>query len=248
MADNTISLKLEIPEYLTIQKYCDMNSYKGSSKFGKLVNAVSVLTGQPLASVRDWDVNSLTKVSNLYANIADHKELFHPVIEWNGKLYGYSSIKKCSLGEYIDLEDYCKDMENNMHKVAAILYRPIKSHRFEDIVFNLKQGIKTAVNKVTNVFDWYTVEKYDSNKRELIEEEFKDFPVHLFLGGLSFFLSCGNLYLNRIAYLKGEMTEKEMTMKSNWILENPLAPTGDGSGVFTNSLSPTYYQSQERRP
>ena len=44
-----------------------------------------------------------------------------------GKLYGYSSIKKCSLGEYIDLETYCKDMENSMHKVAAILYRPIIS-------------------------------------------------------------------------------------------------------------------------
>ena len=40
----TVSLQLEVPEYLTIQKYCDMNAYKGTSKFGKLVHAVSVLT------------------------------------------------------------------------------------------------------------------------------------------------------------------------------------------------------------
>lgn len=241
----TVRLKLEVPEYLSIEKYCDMNNYKGQSKFGKLVHAVSVLTGEPLASVRQWDVESLTKVSNIYAGIADHKELFHPIIEWNGQLYGYSSMKKCSLGEYIDLETYCADMENSMHKVAAILYRPIKKHRFESIMFGVKQGIKTAINKVDNVFDWYEVEKYDSNKRRLVEEEFKDFPVHLFLGGLSFFLSSANLYLNRIAYLKKQISKKQMMILNQKIMENPLQNTGDGSAVFTNSLSPTFYRSLE---
>ena len=241
----TVSLKLEVPEYLTIQKYCDMNGYKGTSKFGKLVHAVSVLTGKPLSDVRQWSVESLTKVSNIYAGIADHKELFHPIIEWNGQLYGYSSIKKCSLGEYIDLETYCADMENSMHKVAAILYRPIKKHRFDDIAFSVKQGIKTAVNKVDNVFDWYEVEKYDSDKRRLVEEKFRDFPVHLFLGGLSFFLSCGNLYLNRIAYLKKEITKKTMEKLDKMTLENLSQNIGDGSVAFTNSLNPIYYQSLE---
>ena len=242
---DTISLQLEVPEFLSIQKYCDMNAYKGTSKFGKLVHAVSVLTGERLAAVRQWDVESLTKVSNIYAGIADHKELFHPIIEWNHELYGYSSIKKCSLGEYIDLETYCADMENSMHKVAAILYRPIKKHRFNDIVFSVKQGIKTAINKVDNPFDWYEVEKYDSNTRRMVEEKFKDFPVHLFLGGLSFFLSCGNLYLNRIAYLKNEITKTTMERMNKQILESLSQNTGDGSVAFTNSLNPIYYRSQE---
>ena len=241
----TVSLKLEVPEYLTVQKYCDMNNYKGSSKFGKLVHAVSVLTGESLASVRLWDVESLTKVSNIYAGIADHKELFHPIIEWKGQLYGYSSVKKCSIGEYIDLETYCADMENSMHKVAAILYRPISKHRFKDIMFGLKQGIRTAINKIDNPFDWYEVEKYDSNKRRLNEEKFRDFPVHLFLGGLGFFLSSANLYLNHIAYLKKQITKKEMEKMNKMILENPLENTGDGSAPFTNSLSPTFYRSLE---
>jgi len=241
----TVRLKLEVPEFLTIQKYCDMNAYKGQSKFGKLVHAVSVLTGESLASVRQWDVESLTRVSNIYADIADHKELFHPIIEWKGQLYGYSSIKKCSLGEYIDLETYSADMENSMHKVAAILYRPIKKHRFESIMFGLKQGIRTAINKVENVFDWYDVEKYDSDKRRRVEEEFKDFPVHLFLGGLGFFLSSANLYLNRIAYLKKQITKMEMEEMNKRILVNPLVNTGDGLEPFTNSLKPIYYRSQE---
>ena len=241
----SISLQLEIPEYLTIEKYLNMNNYKGTSKFGKLVHAVSVLTKQPLKDVRLWDVDSLTKVSNLYAEIADHKELFHPIVEWKGKLYGYSSIKKCSLGEYIDLETYCEDMENSMHKVAAILYRPIKRHRFKDIAFSIKQGIKTAINKVDNPFDWYEVEKYDSDERRLVEEDFKEFPVHLFLGALSFFLSTANLYLNHIAYLKQEITKKTMEEMNKEIIESLLANTGDGSVAFTNSLNPIYYRSLE---
>jgi len=244
---DTLNLQLEVPEFLSIQKYCDMNAYKGNSKFGKLVHAVATLTGETLESVRQWDVESLTKVSNIYAGIADHKQLFHPIIEWNGELYGYSSIKNCSLGEYIDLETYCADMENSMHKVAAILYRPIKKHRFTNILFSVKQGIKTVINKVDDPFDWYEVEKYDSSKRSMVEEKFKDFPVHLFLGSLSFFLSCANLYLNRIAYLKKEITKKTMEKMNKELLESLSQNTGDGSVAFTNSLNPIYYQSLETR-
>ena len=241
----TVSLKLEVPEYLTIQKYCDMNNYKGTSKFGKLVHAVSVLTGERMSDVRQWDVESLTKVSNIYAGIADHKELFHPIIEWNGQLYGYSSIKKCSLGEYIDLETYCADMENSMHKVAAILYRPIKKHRVDDIVFSVKQGIKTAINKVENPFDWYEVEKYDSDSRRLVEEKFRDFPVHLFLGGLSFFLAAASLYLTNTAFLNNTMSERMKKNLDKMILTGVSPLIGDGGQPFTGYQNPVYYQSPE---
>ena len=243
--EETVRLKLEVPEYLSIQKYCDMNAYKGQSKFGKLVHAVSVLTGETLESVRQWDVESLTRVSNIYAGISDHKELFYPIIEWKGQLYGYSSIKKSSLGEYIDLENYCGDMETSMHKVAAILYRPIKKHRFESIMFGLKQGIRTAINKVDNPFEWYEVEKYDSEERAMVEEEFRDFPVHLILGAISFFLSTGSLYLNNIQYSTKKISKVEMMKTETAILESLSESTGDGSQAFTNSLSPIYYQSQE---
>ena len=41
-------------------------------------------------------------------------------------------------------------------------------------------------NKVENVFDWYTVEPYDNDKRKQVEESFRDFPAHIFLGAISF--------------------------------------------------------------
>ena len=100
------TLQLTVPEYMTIEQYAAMTSYKGQSKFGRLVHTVSILTGQSKEKVRMWDLDSLSKVSNLYADIADHKELFHPLLEWDGVEYGYSNIKQFTLGEYIDLEEY----------------------------------------------------------------------------------------------------------------------------------------------
>ena len=240
------SLQLTIPDYMTIEQYAAMTGYKGQSKFGRLVHTVSILTGQSKEKVRMWDLDSLSKVSNLYSEIADHKELFHPLLEWDGVEYGYSNIKQFTLGEYMDLENYCKDLENNMHKVAAILYRPIKKHRFDSIAYTIKQGIKVARNKVENPFDWYELEKYDSTSRKQVEDKFKDFPVHLFLGAVSFFLSTGSLYLNSIAYSKKTMSKDLMMKMEDLILRRLSATTGDGSELFTNSLKPIYFQSLER--
>lgn len=239
------SLQLEIPEYMTISQYADMTSYKGQSKFGRLVHTVSSLTGQAKADVRMWSLDSLAEVSNLYANIADHKELFHPLIEWDGVLYGYSNIKQFTLGEYIDLETLSKDLENNMHKVAAILYRPVKKHMFDSVAFTLKQGIKIVRNKVESPFDWYELEKYNNKTRKEVEEKFKKFPVHLFLGALSFFLSTGSLYLNNTAFLAKQITKKQTTELEKEILESLSQSTGGGGEPFTHSLKPLYYQSLE---
>jgi len=236
------TIKLEVPEFISIQKYLDINSYKESNNFGRLVHSVSKITGRPMSEVRLWSMDSLQKVVNVFAEIADHKEEFHSIIEWNGELLGYAHMKQATLGEYIDLESYCKDLENNMHKVAAILYRPIKKHKFKDLSFTIKQKIKMLNNDVANVFDYYTLEKYDAETRLEREESFKDFPVHIFLGALSFFLSTGSLYLNNIAYSEGKITKMEKIAKEEVLMETLLASTGGGGGLFTTSLSPTYYK------
>lgn len=238
----TKQIQLQIPDFLTIDQYAAMSSYTGTSAFGKLVHTVSALTNTPLSEVRQWDVDALTKIANLYAEISDHKQEFHSIIEWNGQLYGYAHIKQNTLGEYIDLENLCGNLEENMHKVAAIFYRPITKHRFDSIKFNVKQGMKMAKNDVENVFDWYEIEKYDSNIRKSREENFKKFPVHIFLGALSFFLSTASLYLNNTAYLEGKLTLKQKNKMEKDLLGNLLGSTGAGGGLFTTSLRPIFWQ------
>jgi len=233
----TKKLNLEVPEYLTISKYQEMMSYKGTNSFHRLCFTVATLTGEPLEEVKKWNIESLKKVSDIYTEVASHKELFYPIIEFNGQLYGYRDIRKSSLGEYIDLETYSKDLTGNMNKLAAILYRPIVKTKFNDIVFNIKQGIKVAANEVSNVFDWYTIEDYDTEKANLRSEDYKEFPVHLFLGGLSFFLNSAGLYLNHTAYSEGTMTQKTMKKAEKLILQNLSLNTGAGLGHYLPYLN-----------
>ena len=55
------TLQLTVPEYMTIEQYAAMTSYKGQSKFGRLVHTVSILTGQSKEKVRMWDLDSLVR-------------------------------------------------------------------------------------------------------------------------------------------------------------------------------------------
>lgn len=237
--------QIEVPDYLTIEQYTHMNNYKGSSNFGRLVHVVSSLTGLEKAEIREWEPDSLVRVANLFSNLADHHNEFHALLEWNGQLYGYANVKQTTLGEYIDIESLSEDLENNMHKIAAILYRPVTSHRFKSPTFAYKQNVKMLNNDVENVFDWYEIEKYDSSLRKKREEDMKGFPAHILLGAVSFFLSNAVLYLNHIQYSKGEITKIQKETKEEEILENLSQNIGAGGGLFTTSVNPIYYQYQE---
>ena len=241
-------IKIDIPDYLTLEQYSKMSQYKGDSKFGKLVHTVASLSGYPFNEVRQWPIETLTEIANDFANIADAKNEFHSIIEWNGKLYGYASIKKSTLGEYIDLEEFSKDVENNITKIAAILYRPIKKHRFDSLSFQVKQNVRMLNNDVANVFDYYEVEEYDSDTLLDRAKEFKGFPTHLFLGALSFFLTAVNLYSNATAYSMGAMTERETAKKEKEILRSLSESIGAGGGLFTTSVKPIYWRLQENAP
>ncbi len=238
-------IKIDIPEYMTLEQYSKMSTYKGDSRFGKLVHTVSSLTDYSFDEVRKWPAETLIEIANDFAHIADHKQEFHSLIEWNGVLYGYASIKKSTLGEYIDLENFSKDIEKNLTKVAAILYRPVSKHRFGTLKFAVKQKIKMVKNDVENVFDWYETEDYDSDTLLDRANEFKGFPAHIFLGALSFFLSTVNLYSNDIAYSTGLLTERERKKTEKKILKTLSQDIGVGGGLFTTSVKPIYFQLQD---
>ena len=241
----TKTIQLEIPEYLTIGQYQRLPDYDlEDSALKRHIQTVSALTNISEEEIGYWDVTSLKKVYDLLQDLGSDKSEFHSLVEFNGVLYGYDNIRHHSLGEYIDLENLCKDTKNNLHKIAAILYRPVTDHRFGTLDYVIKQKIKMVANKdVANVFDFYDIEKCDSKVRRKRENEFKDFPVHITNGALSFFLTNATQYLNSTQYSK--LMGKTMMREINQaLLESLLASTGAGGGLFTHSLKPIYYQYQ----
>jgi hypothetical protein len=109
-------------------------------------------------------------------------------IKFNGKNYGFiPNLSKITTGEFVDIEDYCKDTNKNLHKIMAILYREIENQKG----------------------DLYNIKAY--NPDEVNEQEFKQLPMDITLGALDFFLSLGkDLLQNLNSYL---MAQQKMLSK-----------------------------------
>lgn len=224
-----------IPDYLTIGQYQSIVGFNHDSKIEVMIHQVHCLTGIEKKELRGWDPSDLLNVSKKYTHLVDFKSTFFPLIEFKDDIYGYSSIRKAKLGEYIDIEEYAKDPNQNLAKLAAILYRPVSKSRFQDYDFVIEQGVKMVRNNVEgNVFDWYEIENYDIDDRLDKEIVMKDFPVHIILGALSFFLQTGLLYTSHMTFSDTKMEEKIMKKRvEKAILETLSQSIGDGGVLYT---------------
>lgn len=236
---------INLPDYLTVEMYQKIANFEGT-EINKLVNIISALLDIEKDAVKRYPTELLQKVAVDIQELALPKESFHAIVEFNGQLYGYSDIHKMNLGCFVDMEEYSKDVSTNLHKIAALLYRPITQNRFKSIEYIVKQGIKTAMNKgIENPFEYYTIEDYDSEKVKQRWDEMKKFPSHILLGGLSFFLTVASMYSANTAYSHTTLTNKMKKMLDTSMREVLSMLTGDGGQPFIDYLKPVSFQSQE---
>jgi len=235
-------VEVKIPDYITIGKYQQMNKLESLSELDRIVKIISVVTGLDSKEVRTWDLGSLTTVSEAVGEVVERKGEFHAILEFGDQLYGYSNLSNFTLGEYIDLEEYLKDPTVNLQKIAALLYRPVTKHNFDKISFLVKNSIKIGNNAVENVFEHYTIEAYDSEKVKERQEVFKQFPVHIVLGALSFFFVVANQYLTSTVSSETKTIDPKGTEMISEAVEALLANIGGGGGLYTHSPSLTYFQ------
>ncbi len=234
---------ITLPEYLTVDMFKKIVTHEGT-EVSKLVNTVAAMVGLDNKAVKEYPVDLLRQVSQDLEELALPKEQFNTLVEFNGTLYGYSNIHNMNLGCFVDMEEYCKDTNNNLEKIAALLYRPVVSNRFNGLKYQVKQGIRVGFEKgIENPFDYYDVETYDSDVCKERWEEMKDFPSHILLGGLSFFLAAASLYLTNTAFLDNTMSERTKKNLDKMILTGVSPLIGDGGQPFTGYQNPVYYQS-----
>jgi hypothetical protein len=93
------------------------------------------------------------------------------------------------------------------------------------------------------VFDYYKVDKYDSEYCDQASEGFKDFPAFIILGAIAFFLTTGNLYLNNT--ISSQDQPKMRAMIQTNLLTSLGQSIGRGGGLSTHSQNPEYLQLQE---
>jgi hypothetical protein len=148
-------------------------------------------------------------------------------------------------GEYIDLERLCKQPQENLEEIMAILYRPIVKNRFKGIKWAFKSTYKVALGEAENLFKYYEVEDYDNSKREENSQTLSNIPASIGLGALSFFLVLGTYY-SVSSSLSSLPPQQQMTEIKKMNQELDTLNIGGGLLRFITSLEHPFYQSVER--
>ena len=169
-------VKLTIPDNWsditigTYQEYVKIQEGKGSEK-NKIVKSLALLCSTTPFVVKKMAYKDLLDIMGIIKNMIDtepDKEQFRKVFTFKDEEYGFCpNLSNITTGEYIDLENYCKEPIENLHTIMSILYRKVNFKRNER----------------------YAIEDY--NPDEFKEELFKDCPMDIALSSLGFFLTLG---------------------------------------------------------
>jgi hypothetical protein len=229
-----MDFEITIPDYLSINQFKQIESYEHLSELDRMVKILSIVSNKTEDELRELPSNSLIEIySSIITKLTDVKSLFFPIFELNGVKYGFKSIAKMTLGEYIDLEMLAKKPLENIEEILAILYRPIVKDKFNTFKWALEHGVSVAKGQVEDIFKYYEIEKYDVEKRFDNAEVLKDMPAGFAIGALSFFLQVASLSLKstQTSSQKNLSKKEMMKMAKEMVFPN----TGDGLRLFISS-------------
>jgi len=146
-----IKLKIEGNSYdlPTSWKDCNIKQYimiqnilaTEDSEMKKLIMIISALTGCDIKVLYNVSIDDISKLDISWM-AKDIKPQTDKIIVIDDIKYGsVKDMKNLTLGEYVDLDYFIKDAINNMHKICAILMRPV----------------------IQQDGELYVIEKYDGN-------------------------------------------------------------------------------------
>lgn len=185
-------IEIQIPAQITVGQYQKFGTLEHLTDGEKMIRIVAAIAGRDEDEVKTWELKSIVNIyKDLNERIADLQPTFLPLFEWEGTTWGFQPIHKMTGAEYIDLDNRLSKGVTGINEIMAILYRPVSSSRLDSIEWKLKHNVKYAVGSSENLFKYYQVEDYDTEKRMWNEERFKNLPITIALGAYSFFLYIG---------------------------------------------------------
>ena len=160
-----MKVKLTLPETIediTLGQYQELTSLEDNDTIKK----VSIITGLTVEDLEKVQLKDLNEISNQIDEALAKEGKFKPIFTMKGVDFGMiPNFDKIKSKEYIDLSTYGVEIET-LHKVMAILYRPIKS-----------KGVGNT----------YDIHEYEGT--EEWSEIMKQMPLSYVNGVLAFFLT-----------------------------------------------------------
>jgi hypothetical protein len=240
-----LQMELKLPEYISISDYRKIVSLEHLTESEQMLERIAILTRTDREIVRSWTGDNINTITDqITALVQGTQPEFYPLIEYNDEVYGFSSLSKMTLGEYVDLESLCKNPNENLSEIMALLYRKVTDNKFDSFKWKLKSRVKLAIDKTENLFKYYKIEPYNSDNRPRNAEVFDSFPVQYVLGALFFFTLIRTSYTNDMNLsLTPEETIVKTMMKKQ--MDQLSLSIGVGLAQFMVSQKPMYFQLPE---
>ena len=179
----------------------------------KILTTINALTNAPIQLLEKCKKKDILKVFQELSKLINIKlnTTLNMIIEIDNVEYGFNpNLSDMTFAEFVDLDNYLSEPWKNMHKIMAILYRPIISQ-------NKKK---------------YKIEEYDSTKCLLNAKKFKtSLSVATVNGASNFFLTIAGEYLN---VLQLSLNKKQKKMLKDIEIQNKnLTTNGVGTELST---------------
>jgi len=187
--------ELNLGRYMRLMKVLKNDFENKVSDIEKVIRILNCITDIPKKDLYGLDLKSIGKLGlhlTKFLETVPNDELKH-FIEVEGVEYGFHpKLVDMTLGEFVDLETYIENLEENLHKILSILYRPVTAKKD----------------------DKYRIEDYEPNedRAELFKKHLK---VEDFNGASVFFYDLGTQLLvnSNKSLIQSHKTKKGLSKK-----------------------------------
>jgi hypothetical protein len=155
---------ITIAEY---QRYLQIANSKRKTRDDEIVSMFCKIDKEFIKKLKLKDKKILVDKVNKFVNSKNELEL-EKRIEFKGKKYGFiPNLSRITTGEFVDIEEYGKNVNENLHRIMSVLYREVDNE----------------------VGKFYSVKPYDPDELEI--DKFKELPMSITLSAIDFFFRLG---------------------------------------------------------
>ena len=192
---------------VTLEKWVQLINTKTDRKIDETIESIQHLSDMPKEIVRELSVYDVAAIAERLGKMQKeaNSALQHMIVV-DGVEYGFHpNLEDITIGEFADIEMFIKGgVENNMHKIAAVLYRPI-------------------TEKVGSA---YTIEAYGDDVT-IRSEQLKQMTAEQIQSSLVFFWSLGTMLLK---IMPSYLMEQAVQKMKDYNKDKTLQTSGHGLG------------------
>ena len=171
------------------QRYLQIAKSKRRTRDDEIISMFCKIDKEFIKKLKLKDKKILVDKVNKFVNSKNETSL-EKRLKFKGKQYGFiPNLSKITTGEFVDIEEYGKDINKNLHRIMSVLYREIDK----------------ASGKL------YNVKSYDPDELEI--DRFKDLPMSTTLSAIDFFFRLGTNLLEDLNNYSMEVVKMNQEKK-----------------------------------